>query len=95
LNAGTLVIGDSSSIAHNVAGQAIAHPEATPLISPSAAPSPSVIDPPSHGVGGGVMDLGLVLGAVCAPAANPNIHANSPDDCGSRTRADPMASHAP
>ena len=34
------------------------------------------------------MNLGIMFGAVCAPAEAANIRANSPDDCRSATPAE-------
>lgn len=96
LNAGTLVLSESSSIAHNVVRDAgVEAPGAVTGIDPTTAASPPPSVSPSGGAGGGVMNLGVMLGAVCGPAEGANIRANSPDDCGSAGSAGPATSPAP
>ena len=92
LNAGTLVLSDSSSIMHNVVRDASVDARGAGTgTEPSAAPSPLASESPSGGAGGGVMNLGIMLGAVCGPAADANIRANSPDDCAVRCSRQPGA----
>jgi hypothetical protein len=92
LNAGLLVLRDSSSIAHNVvrAGSIRAAGD----IELPVATRPMAGEPRSGGGGGGVMNLGLMLGAVCAPADEASIRTNSPDDCRSAPLAIPTAMDA-
>jgi hypothetical protein len=102
LNAGTLVLSDSSSITGNVANAGSAQAlgvgdgidEAT-ASSPSATVGPLASASPSFGSGGGVMNIGIMLGAVCAPAEDANIRANHPDDCRQSALAAFASSPAP
>jgi hypothetical protein len=81
-NAGLLLVGHESSVSHNVVHDPSKElPDAGAVIDPGVATSPPATEPPSVDAGAGVMNVGVMLGAVCAPAANANVRANSPDDC--------------
>jgi peptidoglycan/xylan/chitin deacetylase (PgdA/CDA1 family) len=89
-NAGTLLLREQSSIVRNVVrdlGLQLAR--AGDDTETSALPSPllDAIDRP----GGGILDMGRVSGAVCAPAADANVQRNSPDDCRSAGERGSMA----
>lgn len=82
LNAGTLELRDASTIVRNtvlderreadqVEGDVDVLDLAHPLLDGST----------SAGSGGGIMDLGALVGVVCAPDIGANVRNNSPDDC--------------
>ncbi len=92
LNAGTLELRDASSITHNlVRDESLETAEVEAGIEdPLDISPPPLDDDPPAGSGGGVMDLGVLVGAVCAPEPGANIHGNSPDDCASLTIGMPV-----
>ncbi len=82
LNIGMLELRDASTIVRNVvlgeSGDAAAGaspPDQNDVPDPVSGASPAA------GAGGGIMDLGVLVGAVCAPETFANIRGNSPDDC--------------
>jgi peptidoglycan/xylan/chitin deacetylase (PgdA/CDA1 family) len=91
LNAGTLVMADSASVTRNVVrDEGRETQDIERGTDPFDVSNPLLDGYPAGGTGGGIVDLGTIVGVVCAPAVDANIRGNSPDDCSSPATTMPM-----
>lgn len=86
LNAGTLELRGASTIARNVVrdeGRGTDEVDGVTDVLDRA--HPLLGGSPVDGIGGGLTDLGTLVGVVCAPELGANVRNNRPDDCVSLT----------
>ena len=86
LNAGTLELRDASAIVRNTVLDARGEAdEVEEGVDPLDLAHPLLGGSPVDGMGGGLADLGTLVGVVCAPELGANVRHNRPDDCFSLT----------